>query len=922
MINEAAAGPFAEEAAEWWLNLCKIPMPSDPCHPRLPASTRGGLATPGMRRMLGVMLRRPCAVILIGIGMVVGSLRAQPTVVPLMAGAAVRAQPGATINQEGAARRAMELGFSSVAAGMWESLVAEATEGERRDELVLNWTIALLDDERPNEAAAALAKLGVAATSRAHLREGLIAYAQGDAVAALAAFEVVAVGELPASEVSWYRYLAGSLAHEREDFSEAREQFAAAITAASSGLQRARFELADLRTNWREEAPTQAQAAILRRRMQEYAGEQVGFDAAKRYAAVLAALGRQEEAVTFLQNQLLTLPPAERGQRDDLRLLLGMIAGAQDGLGRNALWRLLAEGEDRNKQRIALRMLAQGSPDAATRADLRERLGPFLTAEPRHPIEQDLILFRAQLATHPGDATRDALRLLEQFPASDLRSAALGILVNAAWQDERYRAAAGYAVQARRELGTRDAAIRARLGVLQAEAYFRGGDYRSAADAYAAALEESVAGVHPGDLIFQEVLARIRDHQLTVAANRIDVLAEDGRLDVVNRWQAEWNLTRALQAEGRIEEAYARINRVMAEDAENAMLPVELAVRIAWLQTRLALEAGEPESALAMVPVLTTRLADVPTTLQTEVASSLRLIEAEAHFALGQREAALGVLQSLREVYPASDAAVFSYIEEAGAETEQGQLVKAQQLLAELIQAYPNNRYAPYALYQSALLAESRREEDYLKEAVNKIEQLVTTYPGSDLVFYARFKEGDIFRKLGMWEPARQVYEEIIREFPEHEDIWSVQMALADSLAAQAGSDASLHDSAAAIYERLRDVADAPTDLRVEAGFKAGSALVRRERLNRGAELWWQVVDEFLIENEDPSNLRTRGRYWLARILAQLGEVLERQGRLDDARRAYVLMRERGLPESAWAEAQLIRLGRMPGDGRVPVVDE
>ena len=873
--------------------------------------------------MLVGMLRRPCAVIMVGlVTMLGGVLWAQPAGVPFIQGTEASEESREMIRREGAARRAMELGFSSVAAGLWESLWNETAGGDRRDELVLNWSITLLEDGRPGEAREALDRLNDRNSGRARLRAGLVAYAQGELVLAEEILAQVDMANLPGEEYSWYYYLAGALAHEREDFRQARERFSEAIAAATSGLQRARFELADLRTTWRESEPTEAQAASLLRRMEEYAGEQVGFDAAKRYAAVLAALGRGPEAVTFLQNQLLNLPPAERGQRDDLRLLLGMIAGAQDGLGRNALYRLLEEGVDRGKQRIALRMLASASPDEPSGAELSGRLSLLLETETQHPIAEDLILFRAELANTPGEATRDALSLLERFPGSDLRTVALGILVSAAWEDERYRAAAGYAGQARRELGDREAGVRAQLVVLQADAFFRGGDYRSAADAYAAALDEPVAGVNPGELVFQEVLSRIRDRQLTEAAQRIDLLTGDDRLDVINRWQAEWNLTRELQAEGRVAEAYARINQIMAEDAENTALPVELAVRITWLQARLALEANESGTALELVAPLMARLEDVPETLRLEVASSLRLLEAEAHFALGQRDEALAVLQALREDYPASDAAVYSFIEEAGAEAGQGQLVKAQQLLAELILGYPDNKYAPYALYQSALLAESRREEDYLEEAINKIELLVTTYPDSELVFYARFKQGDVYRQMGLWEPARQVYEQIIRQFPDHRQIWSVQMALADSLSAQAGSSPTLRESASVIYERLRDVANAPAELRIEAGSKAGSALVRGGRADRGAELWWQVVDEFLIQNQAPENLGTKGRYWLARILAQLGESMEQQGKLIDARRAYELMRGRGLPEAGWATEQLRRLGAVPSEESTPVVDE
>lgn len=842
--------------------------------------------------------------------------RDEPVQAPLLAGRVSPPQPGAAVAQEMAARRALQMGFSSVAAGMYRDLVRAAPAGQERDRLVLDWVVALLEEQRVEEASAALLELADASGPRAALRRGLIAMARGQDDAAEMVLGGVTATALPPEERAWLHYLIGTIADANNEPQLARRAFRDAIGAATSELQRARFELADLRSTWREEQPTTQQAEALRRRYEEYAGERVGYDAAKRYAAVLAALERVPEAVAFLQNQLLALPAAEAETGDDFRLLLGVVAGAGEGLGRNALFRLVADGVDREKQRIALRLLAQASRTGGARVELRDELTRLLAAEAPHRIEPDLLLYRAQLASGADAATRDALALLERFPASDLRPAALGVLVGAAWGEERYRSAAGYAAQARRELPAEDREVRAQLGVLQAEAFFRGGDYRSAADAYAAALDEVPTGVEPGLLVFQEVLARIEENQLTAAASRIDALAADRRLDVINRWQAEWNLALAMQAADRVGEAYARVNQIIGDAPAPGVLPAELAVRMAWLQIRLALEAGEPARSLERAPALRDRLDGIGPELAAELASSLRLLEAEANFALGRVEPALAALQGLRTEHPTSSATVYSYIEEANFHAVQGQLVEAQRLLTRLVELYPTNRYAPFALYQSALMAEGRREEGYLREAVGKIEQLVTAYPDDDLVFYARFKQGDILRNLGQWEPARQVYESIINANPQHPDVLAAQMALADCLAAQAGSDASLQDSAAAIYERLRDVSTAAPELRIEAGLKAGNALARRNLPDRAAETWWQVVDEFLLRESAPEELGTRGRYWLARILARLGELLEQRERLDDARNAYQLIRDRGLPEAEWAADQLARLGvRAGGDG-------
>ncbi|MCF3650700.1 tetratricopeptide repeat protein [Synoicihabitans lomoniglobus] len=834
-----------------------------------------------------------------------------PALPPLMGTAEAPGDPVPGFAREGAARRALEMGFPSVATRLYAELVAAATDPVERDRLILDGVMALFEADRIDEAATAMLDLSVPNGPRSRLRRGLIAMARGDVAGADAALVPGMAATLPVNERAWFHYLVGAIAGARDEPQLARRAYANAIAAATSGLQRARFELADLRSSWHVSQPTPEQASRLLRRWQEYEGEQIGYDSAKRYAAVVAALGDKATAISFLQNQILVLRGGQVAQRDDFRLLLGLIAGADNDMGRNALLRLLAEGAGREKQRIALRMLVEGSSDDAQRANLRNEISQLLAETEAHPIEQDLLLFRAQLTPDTTAATRDALSLLERFPASDLRPTALSILVGAAWDSGRYRTAAGYAAQARRELPAGEREVRAQMGLLQAEAFFRGDDFRSAADAYAAALDELPSGVAAGDVVFQEVLARIADNQLTAAATRIDLLATDPRFDVINRWQAEWNLARAMQAQGRAADAYDRVNQLMAElGAGRAVIPDALAVRIAWLQARLALEAGEPEQTLTRAPEVRRRVGSVSPELREEVLSSMQLLEAEAYFALGRHDEALSTLQALRAEHANTEAAVYSYIAEANAQAAQGLLVEAQRLLTELVSTYRDNRYAPFALYQSALMAEGRREDIYLREAIEKIEELVTRYPQSDLVFYARFKQGDLLRKLNEWGSARQAYELIINQYPQHEDVRAAQMALADTMKAQAGvNDRSLKDSAAAIYERLRDLATAPMELRIEAGFKSGHLLSERGRWERAAETWWQVVDEFLLENNDPAALGTRGRYWLARTLRYLGELFERQGRWEEARRSYAVMRDRGLSQAGWAEAQLERLG-------------
>ncbi len=827
--------------------------------------------------------------------------------------------PGPVLLSALSARNALELGFPSLAAELYRALLnSPQPPADDSDRLVLEWATALLDDGRPEEARLVLNRYAGPASAAHYLRLGLVAAALKDFEVAAEEVAVIDVTALTAGDVAWYHYLGGLIAAEAGDFTAANTSYDQAVAAAPSDLSRARFVLAQFSARLRDEGALSNEAlATLRRNVDQFRGRSQGYRFAEQYAAALYVRGEVAEAVSFLEEQLQSLPPQEREVHDDLRLHLGLIAGARDGVGRTALNSLLSNADDRDKQRIALQLLAGASTEGSARSAFRATLDRLIGGAAPHPILEDLLLSRAQLAltdNRHADAEADANMVLERFPGSRLKPAAFGVLMEAAWQRAQYRRAAGYAAQAMAE--TPVAAIRASLGVLVAEAYFRAGDHRSAGGAYLAALADVPAGVAPGGLIFQLVISEIAAGRIMEAAARLDEFSDDPRFDPVSRWRAEWNLCRALQTTGAegIEQAYQRISRLLMR-SEVAVLPVELKVRMAWLQARLAFEAGSPEPALELVADLRGTLDELEPGLRAEVASSLALLESQANFALNRPEIALDGLRQLRADYPDADAAVFSYIIEAEAYAEQGQLVEAQRVLVKLADDFPESRFAAYALLQAALIVRRRGSDPFYQEAYNILERLVQRYPDSEVVFQARFLQGDLLRELNQFGLAQQVYELLVRDFPRHLNVQAAELALADCHAFLSATDPARLETAISGYERLQDLSSAPADLRLEAGFKHGFALVRAGRADRAQQVWWPVVNGPLLEEPGQKGLGPRGRYWMARIIFELGALNEQQGRLEQARDMYALILNRGLPHAEAARAAFSRVG---GAGVVP----
>jgi TolA-binding protein len=825
------------------------------------------------------------------------------------------------------AQRALEMGFPSIAADIYQRLLDNpATKPELRTQLTVDLVTALLVEDRTDEAAAALKKHLGLATPALRLRQALLAFREQRYEEARTLAATVTLEELPASDRSWFYYLQGQLAEApARDMNRALALYQQAIDGAVSETQRTHFTLAREEAKLRLDNFSEQSALGYKQSVYKYQGQggQQLYSYVKMYALTQNCLGKKSEAATFLQQRLQALPAEERAINDEWRLLLGLISGADDGVGRSALGTLLATGSDRDKQRVALQMLARASKAGNSRDDFRRRLDDLINAPSPHPLLEYLLLFRAQVALSEKDYARaeaEASRLLAQYPGSQLKGLALGVLTGVAWEQGRYRNAANQATKAREVLPADEA--RKQLGVLVAEAWFRAGlgsrsapDYRNAADAYAATLDEVPVGVAPGLLMFQRLMAEVEvanadegrgDHFARVQS-LLDQMAHDNRFDPENRWKAEWNLARALEAAGETDKAYERLNHLMAAPGDSTSLPADLKAQLGWLQANLSLTV-EPARTLILTEQLLGSLGGIEASLNAQIASMTMLLQAQANFALNppNTKAALEGLSKLRANYPKSDAAVYSYIAEADYNAAHGQLVQAQGLLQNLADEYKTSSYAPYALYQAAQYAERRGGKKYLDEAYGILERLVTTYKNNDLVFYARLKQGNLLRMTNDNPGAQPIFEQLVNEFPQHQDVLSARLALADCHAAQATSDASHQESAATIYEGLLDLQGAPTDIRAEAGYKYGLSLSRRGNPNRALEVWGRLITLLPVSSK-AEGLGAKGRVWISKTLFEMGDLYEKQAKLEQARNAYDLIVSNGLPYAAQAQERLAR---------------
>ncbi len=881
---------------------------------RLP---RGG----GGCTMAGFMTKS-ARLILISLLPVAGSLVAQVAGPSPLAKeqAAAAVVPGRWIVAEARASGALQAGFPSTAAEIFRQILAEGTlPAEVRQRVTLALCTALMDAGQLLEAEKVLAAYEGARTAAYQLRAGLIAFHSRRIAQAQAALAAGRAEELSAADKGWWHYLQGLVADAENDTNRRNAAFEQASAAAVSQLQRVRFLLGREQAALLRRAPLdESRLATLRQTIDDYQGRPMGFESARTYAAALAGLGRSTEAQSVLQRQLAIIPASERNEADQLRLSLGLIADEGSMAGRQAFFTLVRDGQKPETQRIALQLLARGARSAAEREQLRRELTDLIGAPVQSRIIEDLLLARAQTALANKDyapAEEDARALLERYPASPLKAAALGVRLAVAWDLKRYRTAADVIVRLRETISP--GRERNELGVLLAEAFFRAGDFKNAADAYGAALgalHELPAVVPAGVLIFQRVLSDIRAGQLDAAAAQLDAAAGNPGFDAVNRWQAEWNLIKELQVRGQTPAAYARVNRLLS--GGTAGVDEDLRIRLMWLRAKLSFDNGEHALARQQADELLALLqsgGQMEPELRTEVVSTTQLLKAQALLALGSEDDGGTLLVKLRADYKGTKAAVYSYMVQATRLAERGELAKAQQTLTDMVDNNGASEFAPFALYEAAIYAERQGLDRHLSEAYKLLERLNNKYPNDELVFHSRLKQGDLLRKLNDFPTARQNYEHLVNNYAGHPDELLAHLALADSLFAQGANSVANYESASANYERLRDLPSAPVDLRAEAGFKWGLALANRTQLPKAQTVFWSVVNDFLLNGAEAARLGAKGRYWVARSLLMLGQINEEADRFDEAQRAYQLIVDHKLHGVTQAQAKLARFRPVEG---------
>ena len=819
-------------------------------------------------------------------------------------------------------RMALTNGLTGLGERLLGEVLLEMPPGDpAREGILLDQVSALLALGRSEEAQGKIpgGKEGTMAL-RWHLREAMAALALKDLPRTGRLLQSLSPDTLPVEDRAWYYYVKGHWECDAGDFNKGLEMMEKASGLAVHPRQKSWMQMAVYQRRVFAGAVDERIIADLKAKTESFKGQRTGFRFAREYAVALYKTGKATEALAVVDTQLKLL--GQSPDRDGFLLLMGMFSDPDSGRGILALQELLRTGVDKDLQSLGLHLLVQVWSDGGNSRSAGQL--PFLVSlleeKPGHALKGELLVLQAQLAFDKREhslALRTAEDFLKAFPKSEQVGGVLRLLagVSILGSPPQYRTAATYLTRLRDMEGNPEA--KAALDIQLADSLYLAGDYKSAASIYQAAADKTANQPGREILAYQWVHSLIEAGELNEAQSSLAGLTEEGSGIGEHRWRAEWNLVSRMQREGRSEESFTRVRDILKDNGgENpGGLPLALTLRFRWLEIYLSMKVQGSAEVITLADSLL-ELLDAqdpgldPKLALSELKASTILLKVQALLEERKLESASPLLEELRTKYSGSEPAQRSYLMEAAFHFKADDLVTAQRLSVTLADKFPENPLAPISLMQAAQYAEKRGSDTFLEESLKILERLANQYPGHELYFFAKLRQGHLFRKLNKFGNAQQIYTNLTNQHPEHPMIHLALLANADCHLARAVEDRGSVDIAANLLERIFLQPDLPEDVVVEAGYKLAFAHKEAGKDKQAQEVLGGVLDRFLLNpGTQGKALGGAGRYWMSRSILELGTLLEEGKAPDEARVVYGLIEENNLPGRSLANARIGQLG-------------
>tara|TARA_R100000027_G_scaffold52103_2_gene40800 strand:- start:24564 stop:27137 length:2574 start_codon:yes stop_codon:yes gene_type:complete len=774
---------------------------------------------------------------------------------------------------------------------------------EEQNRAFLSLLTALIQLDRPAVVIQLLRERGPPRTPSIRLRWAMAEFLLGNTTQAQNRLRGMTPESLSAADLPWFYLIQSLLADRRDSPETSAEYFGLAIESTNSPFLLDTFDAIRARLDILRGRVDEATVISLKNQYELAVALPLRLQLAREYALVLLGLGRTGEAIQFLEEFSETSDADDSTIADEILLPLAVFRGLSTPEGQATLWEILRTGNDRDNLRIALNLLMRDIGEV--KLSQADNLAAIIDSRPDHPIRDRLLFARAEMLSELDEQEEAAALvdlLLTEYPGSQIRQAAQLSAAFLAWKQSppQYRTAATRLLEIIPDLSEEEKPFYLQL---VGDLYFRNGDFNSAALAYRQAwnLEPTE------EIAFQLTLAMLTAGQTLQAMEwRNANLKSNMKISDEVRWRIDWNLARTLILEGRTPEALEEVETILSSDN----LPTITRHNFVWLKAYTLSLLGKDEEALGELEKLLATLSETPASgsapvdekANDSILAQTLLLKGDILLKNGETDQGVQVMNDLRSRFPNRRASVLSYLFEARYFAGRDLSGQAQQRLVNLADRFPESDYAPLALYEAAIIAESRGTPESVSEAIRFLESIVNRFPQHYLSIHARLKEGEILRSHGDFSSARLLFENTANLYSNHPLRYLAEIGSAETILAN--PDASPEDllGAAVILAKINTIPDVPTAVLLESQLKRAQALRRSGDLTQSRKILWQYVEPQL-ESRDPDDAALA--FWLSKSLLTLSTWSDSDGEAEEATTFLEIIDQQNLPGRNVALAKL-----------------
>lgn len=433
---------------------------------------------------------------------------------------------------------------------------------------------------------------------------------------------------------------------------------------------------------------------------------------------------------------------------------------------------------------------------------------------------------------------------------------------------------------------------------MRAESLFKGGD------AYLANGQHGLAREN-----FERVLAEFPESALVPGAmyQIAESLAGAGDIEAAGR--ALMDVTEAYPEHAVAEEALYRLGRLMAgsEAWDDAILAYE---RLMSTYSNGLFEAealyGRGVAHFRLF-AFSKALADFERVVvvhpESRVAEQAEFQRAVCYYWMGRDEEALAACRAFIARHGDSGllADVMFWVAECG--YNRGRYEQAEKDFVAFAE-----RFAGHALAEDALLWAGRAAA-HRKEYVRSVElltSLIKLYPECDKLAEVRFAQADALRELANHSAAILILDEIINTYPDSELVelaWGLKGDCQFTLGAEAPER---YRESIAAYRVVANSSTAGADLVLQAAYKIGRSLEKLERVDEALEQYYaKVIVRFLRDREKGVWHNETAKFWFARAAFDAADILEARDDWGGVVRVLERVAQAGVPASVEARERI-----------------